>query len=286
MIRIFSVFGDEVLSYREAIPESVFSKNIMLTVAEEDGTMVGLLAASASKNNDLHIRYIIVTNDHKRKGTGRAMIAYTRQVAAAMGLSRILANYVKDSETADLDSFFEATGFNKTESGGLYTIDISLSAETLDDHRDEIAEYRIITLSTATNAQYNMIRDGLKKLRDKSTPDQRDIYLDPGDRSRYRGDISFIAYDKDNRPRGIILFRDTDMGVVLEYICVFAKNSGPCMLALLAAAGSYVLDNWSVKETNKKMYFHGYNSAIYGIAKKLGLRCKKAGDSVWMEMAV
>lgn len=59
MIRIFSVFGDEVLSYREAIPESVFSKNIMLTVAEEDGTMVGLLAASASKNNDLHIRYII-----------------------------------------------------------------------------------------------------------------------------------------------------------------------------------------------------------------------------------
>ena len=286
MIRIFSVFGDEVLSYREAIPESVFSKNIMLTVAEEDGTMVGLLAASASKNNDLHIRYIIVTNDHKRKGTGRAMIAYTRQVAAAMGLSRIMAYYVRDDDTADMDGFFTAIGFTEAESGALYNINISLSAEVLDDHRDEIAGYKVITLSASTNAQYNRIRDGLKKLRDRSQPGQRDIYLDPGDKSRYRDDISFIAYDKSDVPKGVILFRDTDMGVVLEYLCVFSQNGGPCMLALLAAAGTYIMDNWSVKDTNKPMYFHGYNSAVFGIAKKLGLRCKNAGECVWMEMAV
>ena len=281
-MHIFMARGEDLPLFREAIPESVYNPALMLVLGYEDEKLCGLIATELGNPGDLHIVHIMVSEDGRRAGIGRSLISYLNHMASAMGIGRILCNYVRDEDTEDLDGFFEATGFTVASSTGIFTMDISKSAEILADHEDELKEISALSLAELTTARYNSFRSLLRKLKE-SKSGESGLFIDPGPKERYVPEISYVVYNKHKEPAGLILFRDTDMGYVLEYLCVFGANKGGYMLALFAASALFIMENWSFNDMKKPLLFHGYNKSVAAIAGKLGIKTKKIGDSVWME---
>ena len=272
---IRNVTGKERISYFPFVPGMQEEGGIFL-VAGDESNENGLLYADG-EGDDLIIRHIYVAEEKRREGIGNALLFSLQTMGSALGCERITVSYVSDGDTASLDGFFTAAGFEKMKQGSLYAMTLSDVYDAIEDIADERVSCDLVFLKDLSSKGWYALQDRLHEMASGDQDDNK-LWMVLKNRDRYMGE-SIVALSEDGVPQGCLMISSVSKTeILIDYVCTFGNNRGRLLLSMLRQATDAVADSYPF---NTGILCHAYNPVSAGIIKKLGIRkASSMGDAM------
>ena len=282
-MQIYIVPEEQHNIYEKLLPQDlaadVSSGRLLLigAVSDEGDQICGVLLADPSESL-WELSYIYVVPACRRLGIGTAMLRLLKLAAHGLQAEEITAAYaLLADESGDADvfrAFFEKNGCPVIQTEEAYTVTLHNIGRNL---TSASAQGRIQSLSSVPAKRWNDFRERLRELKEAQEPDENasdnlPVYLDPGAKTLYEADISYICMDQKGAVEGCILFSKREDGLLLSYLCLLSDSlsNGPKLMNLITAAWEGIADK------------HGENTKIYvntgnRISNKLFLKLSGSG---------
>lgn len=227
-MRVFLVPEEKNHLYMDVLPRELYEQNPVLLSASESNEAgdekICAVLALGDRDNTLEILYIYVEEEYRRKGIGKAMISFIREISLAFPSDGIYASYVR-KQSDELDLFFKNCGFSNNDRSKI------LSVPFMDIHDDGMLinmveePAKICPLEKVSARDYDILRKQILRDGDSADPDQKEVYIQIGGRSIYHPKISRVYYDKKSRPSGCVLCSERKQGVLVDYLYVRSSIS-------------------------------------------------------------
>ena len=263
----------------DLVPSELLIRENMAICALKGENIIGCMILSQASGRICDIPFIYVVPAGRKRKTAKKMLAYAASLVKANGISALSMNYIEESEDDILSVFAKASGFEEVNSSNLYEIGLSDALESVHSARAlrKLPPATAITLSEMTNKQWNELVGSVDDLRKSSHGE--DVYDIPYPKNYYDGDLSLMATDVAGIPWGVVLCRNLEDCVNIEYLCSLkpqAQLSAPILIRELCQKLS------EHKETTIR--FHAFNPKVEKlVAMSLGENAKVSGKFVsWL----
>ena len=223
-MNIFLVSDEERAAVMDMLPEGVAEEEPVLFCATEEveGELrtVGILSATM-EGNSWYITHIAVEKDMRRKGIGRALVSGLVNMARGSLADEICLEYCLDPNADPAaDAFFDALKFTEVQRSNIYSIPVLYVESRLQN-----------LLADIPGSLWAQLRQDLTALGEGYTPSPKTplknqmLYIDPGDRRRYDGEISSVFLAKNGNVGGCILMSERKQGISVDYVCTLLDDT-------------------------------------------------------------
>jgi len=234
-MNIFLVSDEERPAVMDMLPEDVAEEEpVLLCAAEEvEGELrtVGILSATMD-GNSWYITHIAVEKDMRRQGIGRALVSGLIDMARGSLADGICLEYCLDPNADPVaDAFFDALKFTEVQRSNIYSIPVLYIGSRLQNLLADIPEGNYTCLKDIPGRLWAQLRQDLTALGEDYTPSPKTplkkqmLYIDPGDRRLYDGDISSVFLAKNGRVGGCILMSERKQGISVDYVCTLLDDT-------------------------------------------------------------
>ncbi len=233
-MNIFMVSDEERDAVIDMLPEGVAEEEPVLFCAaeEEDGSLrpVGILS-EVIDGNSWYITHIAVEKDMRRQGIGRALVSALIDMARGSLADEICLEYNLDPQAhSAADAFFDELGFAEVQRSNLYSIPVIYIEDRLQKLLKNTPEGNFKCLKDIPGKLWEQFRSALTTLGEDYSPPKKVpvkkqmLYIDPGNRARYDGEISSVYFDKNGNVDGCILMSKRDQGIAVDYVCTLSDD--------------------------------------------------------------
>ena len=263
----------------DLVPAELLTPDNMAICALKGENIIGCMILSQASGRICDIPFIYVVPAGRKRRTAKKMLSYAASLVKANGISALSLSYVEESEDDLLTDFAKACGFEVVNSTNLYEIGLSDAIESVNTARAmrKLPPSNTLTVSEMTNKQWNELVGSVDDLRKSSHGE--DVFDIPYPKNYYDGDLSLMATDVAGIPWGVVLCRNLEDCVNIEYLCSLkpqAQLSAPILIRELCQKLS------EHKETTIR--FHAFNPKVEKlVAMSLGENAKVSGKFVsWL----
>lgn len=242
---VFYVADEEKPFFAPMLPEEVMEKAELIIgcVLEDEEEKIypgGVLAVSGFDEGFVEIDFLYVPKAERRKGIGREMVGCLKALMMnpELGIEMFLCSYVQKKETASLDAFFTAMGFEEDEGAEVYAFPLG-AIKDKSYVNVSVSDGVIRTLEELPGHYFEQFAGEILRRfqseREEKGEAEEKKYIPLENRSYYNPDYSFLYLDTEMRPLGCILVSGQKWGYTVEYLCSLKEDGGQTAIALIAA---------------------------------------------------
>ena len=264
--------------YKEALPPEIYEREpLLIGAAETDGKgqekACGILALT-DEEDFWDLSYIYVEKPCRRQGVGRGMLYLAEDILRASLSEGLYVTYLRRTD-ADLDAFFTACGFLKTEENKILCVTFMDIKDTGVLSRLAEPSAKICPLSVVSRGDFETLRQQIASDAAESETISDNVYLSLRNRRIYHNELSRVYYDKGGHPSGCVLCSERKQGLVIDYLYVKRSISpGNRMKAVM----SMLFEVWNCAndelELGRRIFIHAANPEAERIFRLV------AGDAV------
>ena len=261
-------------------PEEILEESDICVGALSGEELHGILTARSMQKGNFNITFLHVDESLRRQGTAQDMLRLLCQTVRVLGAEALTMSFFVEDKDDALLPFAEKNGFKRTVRSGVITVPLSAVSIALDKLKSKEYPGEIIPLSKVTEAKWKEFRERLLEIKDDAAGEKtNDLYMDPGSKSSYNKDISFLSYDKKKIPTGGIFMREDEGFLVLDYLISLKRSDAVLTMNLVRTACEALEERYS----EIKIKMHAFSPEAKKLAVNLlGKYAKESEDVVHM----
>ena len=233
-MNIFLVSDEERAAVTGMLPDGVAEEEpVLLCAAEEaegERKPVGILSA-VMVGNSWYLTHIAVEKDMRRQGIGRALVSGLVDMARGSLADEICLEYCLDPHSdSPADAFFEKLQFTEVQRSNIYSIPVLFVENRLEKALKGTPEGNYKYLNEISGKRWEQLRRDLIAAGEDYSPSpetpakEQRLYIDPGARNRYDGEVSSVFITKEGDVGGCVLISPRKQGISIDYVCTLSDD--------------------------------------------------------------
>ena len=198
-------------------------------VEEETDTACGVLAAEAISDHVLAVRWLYVDEGMRRRGAGRALIQGLKELADEIGADAVVCSFVRSGEQDAVSALLRSCDLVEEDEQPVPVYSYRIS--DMQGAPEETGTVRILPFQSLSEKDWAKLEEAWQ---DEAAYEERlsgflldRAFCDQGN--------SFVAYDKEGMPIGILAVSAEEQGFWIEEFYVRGRRMEKTGEALLCA---------------------------------------------------
>ena len=267
------IHDDDKHQLIKLVPEELLGPDTVCICALEDSSdLSGVLLARPEEENDevWELSYLYVVERERRKSLATQMLTVLFEILQPLGAMALTFSFLEEEGENAFSGFASHMGFSVLGTSVVYETTLLYARQAVERLRPpRLPQTLVQELKKIPFARWNAFRGELEHWRrDRGIADNRQLYVLPGERENYDGEISFFAATRTGGPAGALLVKsDGENNLAVEYLVSFHPGDPNLTIAMLRQMCDAASARFPVTDT--MISFHAFNPNVGDMGKNL-----------------